>query len=424
MGVGTAFRDRNPLGVKKVMERFFSQRARKVRRSVIRELLKFTQQPDIISFAGGTPDPETFPWEELARIAAREIRENYAQCLQYSTTEGNVGLREVLLGILAQDGIKAGLDEIIITSASQQGLDLVAKAFLDPGDVVYVELPSYLGAIQAFRAFQAEVVGIPLEEDGMDLGHLRERIRRDRAQGKSLKLIYVIPDFQNPTGVCWSEKKREELLKIAAEEDLLVVEDAPYRALRFSGKDLPSLKAMDTEGRVIFLFTLSKILAPGLRLAAFVGAKEVVDKAVAVKQATDLCTPALTQAIARRYLEGSDIWDHIRRLRARYREKRDAMISALERYMPEGVRWTRPEGGLFLWVTLPEGLDTERMLPKALERKVAYVIGSPFFVDGSGRNTMRLSFAIATRGQIEEGIRRLAEVVREEFAALSAPAQV
>lgn len=398
------------------MERFFSQRARSIRRSVIRELLKFTQQPDVISFAGGTPDPETFPRVELARIAFQEIQENYTYSLQYSTTEGNVELRRAFLEFLRKDGIKAELEEIVITTASQQGLDLVAKTFLDPGDVVYIELPSYLGAIQAFRAFEAELVGITLEEDGMDLERLREQIQKGRAQGKNPKLIYVIPDFQNPAGICWSEEKRAELLKIAKEEDLLVVEDAPYRALRFAGEEVPSLKAMDREGRVVFLFTLSKILAPGLRLAALVGAEEIVNKVVAVKQATDLCTPALTQALALRFLREHDFEAHIERLRSCYREKRNAMIAALERYMPEGVLWTRPEGGLFLWVTLPPGLDTEKMLPKALERKVAYVSGSPFFVDGTGHNTMRLSFAIATLEQIDEGIRRLAEVIKEELA--------
>lgn len=402
------------------MEKFFSERARNIRRSVLRELLKFTQQPDVISFAGGTPDPETFPREELARIAAEEIRKNYAYCLQYSTTEGNTELRRILLEILRKDGIEATLDEIIVTTASQQGLDLLAKVFLDPGDVVYMELPSYIGAIQAFRAFEAELVGIPLEEDGMDLTYLQERITEDRARGKNPKLIYVIPDFQNPSGVCWSKGKREELLEIAEEEDLLVVEDAPYRALRFAGEEVPSLKSMDREGRVVLLFTLSKILAPGLRLAALVGRREIVDKVVAVKQATDLCTPALTQALALRFLREHDIAAHVRKLRGCYREKRDAMIAALERYMPEGVHWTRPEGGLFLWVTLPPGVDTEKLLPKALERKVAYVIGSPFFVDGTGQNTMRLSFAIATPEQIDEGIRRLAEVIKEELAALPA----
>ncbi|NOX45264.1 MAG: PLP-dependent aminotransferase family protein [Caldiserica bacterium] len=406
------------------MERFFSQRARDVRRSVLRELLKFTQRPEIISFAGGTPDPGTFPWEELADIAAREIREDYARALQYSTTEGDTGLREELLKVVRADGIEAELDEIVITTASQQGLDLIARTLLDPGDVVYVELPTYLGAIQAFRAVGARLVGIPLEEDGMDLDALRERIAADKARGERAKFIYVIPDFQNPAGVRWSEGKRRELLGIAAEEDLLVVEDAPYRALRFAGGPIPSLKALDREDRVIFLFTLSKILAPGLRIAALIGSEGIVDKIVAMKQAADLCTPALTQALAREFLRRHDLEAHMEKIRACYREKRDRMLAALGRYMPGGVRWTEPEGGLFLWVTLPEGVDTERMFPKALERKVAYVIGAPFFVDGSGRNTMRLSFAIATPEEIEEGIRRLAEVVKEELAALSAPAQL
>ncbi len=404
------------------MERFFSERAKGARRSVIRELLKFTKRPEIISFAGGTPDPDTFPYRELAEIAREVILEDFSHTLQYSTTEGDDELRRELLSWLRDtDGIEASMDEIVITSASQQGLDLVAKTFLDPGDVVYMELPTYLGAIQAFRAFQAELVGIPLEEDGMDLEALERRIREDRAAGRRPKLIYVIPDFQNPAGTDWSLEKRKGLLEIAQREDLLVVEDAPYRAIRFAGEHKPPLKALDQEGRVIFLLTLSKVLAPGLRLAALIGERVAVDKIVAMKQATDLCTPALTQRMAALYLKRHDLSAHIASIRLLYRKKRDAMLRALERYMPAGVEWTRPQGGLFLWVRLPQGVDTERMLPRALERKVAYVSGAPFCVEGSCANAMRLCFSIATLEQIEEGIRRLAEVVKEELAASPAP---
>jgi len=401
------------------MSSMFAQRVQEARRSVIRELLKLTEKPDIISFSGGIPDPDTFPRDLLADIAADEIRNNHHKSLQYTTTEGKKPLREALIAWLAEDGMHYDLDEMIITSASQQGLDLVAKTFLDPGDIVFCSLPTYLGAIQAFRALQAHLVGIPLHDDGMDLDALQAAIARSQAEGHRSKLIYVVPDFQNPAGVCWSEEKRRKLLEIASREDLLVIEDMPYRGLRFTGEAKPALAALDQERRVVLLFTFSKLLAAGLRLGSLAGKAEIVDKIVAMKQATDLCTPSLTQRLAVRFMQEHNFSDHVRRICPRYRGKRDAMVAALERYMPpnEGITWTQPEGGLFLWVRLPERIDARDMLERALEHKVAYVFGEPFFVDGSGHNTMRLSFSLVTPEQIDEGIRRLATVVEEELAA-------
>ena len=402
------------------MSSLFARRASKARRSVLRELLKLTEQPEIISFAGGLPDPDTFPRKILAELAADEILNNYKKSLQYTTTEGKRPLRAALIDWFSQDGLHYEMDQVIITSASQQGLDLVAKTFIDPGDAVFVSLPTYLGAIQAFRALEAQLVGIPLLEDGMDLDHLEGAIARARKEGHRPKLIYVVPDFQNPSGITWSLEKRKGLLEIASREGLLVVEDMPYRKLRFSGEPVPPVAALDEE-RVIVLFTFSKVLAAGLRLGALAGPKELVEKVVTMKQATDLCTSALIQRIAARFMLEHDLSAHVRKLCEHYRLKRDAMLQALERYMPkaEGISWTRPEGGLFLWVRLPEQVDTERMLKRALEHKVAYVIGTPFFVDGSGKNTLRLCFSEATREEIEEGIRRLGKVVEEELAGLS-----
>ncbi len=402
------------------MSSLFARRASKARRSVLRELLKLTEQPEIISFAGGLPDPDTFPRKILAELAADEILNNYKKSLQYTTTEGKRPLRAALIDWFSQDGLHYEMDQVIITSASQQGLDLVAKTFIDPGDAVFVSLPTYLGAIQAFRAMEAQLVGIPLLEDGMDLDHLEGAIARARKEGHRPKLIYVVPDFQNPSGITWSLEKRKGLLEIASREGLLVVEDMPYRKLRFSGEPVPPVAALDEE-RVIVLFTFSKVLAAGLRLGALAGPKELVEKVVTMKQATDLCTSALIQRIAARFMLEHDLSAHVRKLCEHYRLKRDAMLQALERYMPkaEGISWTRPEGGLFLWVRLPEQVDTERMLKRALEHKVAYVIGTPFFVDGSGKNTLRLCFSEATREEIEEGIRRLGKVVEEELAGLS-----
>jgi 2-aminoadipate transaminase len=404
------------------MDSLFARRAEQAKRSVLRELLKVSDQPGIISLAGGLPDPDTFPRESLAEIAADEILHNYKKSLQYTTTEGKRPLRAALIDWFAEDGLHYEMDQVIITAASQQGLDLVAKTFLDPGDAVFLSLPTYLGAIQAFRAFEAQLVGVPLLDDGMDLSALEEAIARARAEGHRPKLIYVVPDFQNPTGITWSREKREGLLEIASEENLVVIEDMPYRKLRYSGEPQPPIASLDEDGRVLVLFTFSKVLAAGLRLGAMAGPEPLIEKIITMKQATDLCTSSLAQRLAARFMLEHDISSHLKRLCAHYRIKRDAMLQALERHMPkvEGLSWTEPEGGLFLWVRLPEGADTERMFIHALEQKVAYVIGSTFFVDGSGKNTMRLNFSKPSLEEIEEGIRRLAVVVREELANLPA----
>lgn len=397
----------------------FAERTKGAKRSAIRELLKYTEQPEVISFAGGLPDPATFPVEFLAKIAQEEILYNAVKSLQYTTTEGKRPLREALARWLAEEGIHVTMDQIVITNGSQQGLDLLGRAFLDPGDVVFVSLPTYLGALQAFRAYQPTLVGCPLENDGMDLEFLRRAIREAERAGHEPKLIYVIPDFQNPTGITWSEEKRRELLHIAQEKDLLVVEDIPYRWLRYKGQHLPTIASLDEEGRVIILLTFSKILAAGLRVGALVGPQEVVNMVVTLKQGADLCGPSLTQRLVVRFLTDYDLKSHFSFLGQHYKVKLEAMLAALERHMPEEAEWTKPEGGLFVWAKLPEGVDTVRMLERALAHKVAYVPGQPFFVDGSGANTMRLSFALATIEQIEEGIRRLGVVVHEEMAALS-----
>ncbi len=401
------------------MKKCISERASGLKRSAIRELLKMTERPDIISFAGGLPDPETFPREELAQIANKLLRENYRNVLQYGISEGSQTLRRALIDWLQPQGLKLDMEQVLVTTASQQGLDMLAKAFIDPGDVIFCGLPTYLGAIQAFSLFQADKIGVPLEEDGMDLDVLEKRIAEARQVKKALKAIYVIPDFQNPTGITMSLAKRKRLLDIARREDLLIFEDNPYGQLRFAGEAIPSLKSMDTDGRVILLLTFSKLLAAGLRLAVLIADTDVIEVLIRVKQATDLCTSKLTQHLAARYFLDCDVEDHLKVLRERYRCKRNAMLTSLERYIPaeEGISWTRPEGGLFLWVRLPEGIDTEEMFPRAVEHKVAYVIGRAFHVDGSGENTMRLSFSVNPEVEIEEGIKRLSEVVREEMAS-------
>lgn len=401
------------------MKRHTSQRALGTPRSAIRELLKLTEKPEIISFAGGLPDPETFPHEELAKIAADELRGHYRNVLQYGLSEGSQTLRRAVIDWLRTQGLDLSLNQVLVTTASQQGLDLLAKAFLDPGDVIFCGLPTYLGAIQSFSLFQADKIGVPLQEDGMDLDVLEEQIAEARRVDKVLKAIYVIPDFQNPAGITMSLEKRKRLLEIARQEDLLIFEDNPYSQLRFAGEAVPTLKSMDENGRVIMLFTLSKVLSAGLRLAFLIAQEDLIEILLRMKQASDLCTSKLTQHLAARYIKDYGMEDHLRILRERYRAKRDAMIAALEKYMPteEGITWTRPDGGLFLWVRLPEVIDTEEMFPRALEHNVAYIVGSAFYVDGSGKNAMRLSFSVNSEDEIEEGIKRLCQVVREELAA-------
>jgi 2-aminoadipate transaminase len=402
------------------MKQHFSQRVRGAKRSAIRELLKLTEQPDIISFGGGLPAPESFPNKELAEIAYDELMNNSANVLQYGTTEGSRVLRDAFVEWLEPQNIHVTRDELLVTTASQQGLDLLCKAFFDPGDVLFCGLPTYLGAVQAFKLFQIDTVGVLLEDDGMSIEALETQIEACKAAGKRMKGIYVIPDFQNPSGITLSLAKRQQILDIARREDLLVFEDNPYGHLRFAGESIPSLYSMDTDGRVIMMVTFSKVLCAGLRLAVMITPDlDLMDALVRTKQATDLCTSKLTQHMAARYMLEFGLDKHLEDIRPIYREKRNAMIEALEKYMPrdEGLRWTKPDGGLFIWVWLPEGIDTQDMLAHAIEQKVAYVPGSAAFVDGSGHNTMRLAFSSSTPEKIDEGIRRLAAVVKAEIAA-------
>lgn len=401
------------------MKHHFSSRVSGAKRSAIRELLKLTEKPDIISFGGGLPAPETFPHNELADIAEDLLRNDYKNVLQYGVTEGSRTLRKAMMEWLRPQGVEATIDELLVTTASQQALDLLCKAFFDPGEVVFCGLPTYLGAVQAFRLFQVDTVGIPLEDDGMDLDILEERIAETKTAGKRMKGIYVIPDFQNPSGITMSLKKRKRLLAIAQREDLLIFEDDPYGKLRFAGDHIPSICSLDEEGRVILMLTFSKTLSSGLRLAVMLARGDLMDALVRAKQPTDLCTSKLTQHMAARYMNEHGLDKHLDEIRPIYREKCTAMLDALERHMPkgEGISWTKPQGGLFVWMRLPEDIDTQKMLDLAIEKKVAYVPGAAAFVDGGGHNTMRLAYSLATPDVIEEGIQRLADVIRETIEA-------
>ena len=336
---------------------------------------------------------------------------NSSLALQYSSTEGLLKLREFLAQWLEMDAKKFTTDNIIITSGSQQGLDLVSKALLDPGDIVMVELPSYLAALNAFRSYGAEIIGIPMDEDGMSMEIFKDKLATIKSKGKKAKFVYTISNFQNPAGVSMSLLRRKKLLEIAKNYNLIIVEDNPYDKIRFEGTPLPSIFSLDHEGYVINLGTFSKILCPGLRLAWVSGHKEIIEKIVILKQATDLCTSILNQLIAYEYCNEGLIDKNIESNILIYKKKRDVMLESLEKYFPAEASWTKPEGGFFVFVTLPEYLDTDTMLYEAIKEKVAYVSGSSFYANGKGKNTMRLSFCYPSLEDIEEGVKRLARVI-------------
>ena len=394
---------------------FYSFLASQAEASAIREILKLVQKPEVISLAGGLPDPATFPAEEIRGIVNKILSNNSAQVLQYGTTEGLPGLRKSILEFLSTDGIKGNLENIIITSGSQQGLDLVGKVFLSPEDVAIVELPSYLAALSAFRSYGGELVGIPMDEEGMQMDLLEEKLTQLKEEGKKVKFIYTISNFQNPAGVTMSLSRRKKILKIAQKFNLFIVEDNPYEKLRFEGESIPSIYSLDTDGRVISLGTFSKILCPGLRLAWMLGNKEIIGKLALLKQATDLCTNILSQSIAYEYFQLGKFTENIEGNIDIYREKRDAMLDALERYFPPQATWTKPQGGFFIIATLPDYIDTGEMMIEAVKENVAYVPGSPFFANGGGKNTMRLAFCYPSSEKIVEGIKRLGKVIKRNI---------
>ena len=380
-----------------------------MRPSTIREILKVTTQPDVISFAGGLPAPELFPVAAIQASCNRVLSANGSQALQYGATEGFAPLREWLAGEMARRGIAAASDNIVLTSGSQQGLDLLGKVFLDAGDAVLTENPTYLAAIQAFQSQEARFVPVPTDGEGLIPAALPELVARHKP-----KFLYVIPNFQNPTGVTLTAARRRELIAAATALNLFVVEDDPYGKLRYSGEDLPPLKALDGDaGHVIYLSTFSKTIAPGLRLGWMVATPEILARVVVAKQATDLHTSSLDQRVAFDYLTAADPAPHLERIRAAYGERFAVMDRALRAAMPQGFDWTHPQGGMFLWVACPEGLDSAQLLQAALCRKVVFVPGRDFFPDGGGHNFMRLNFSNSAPPRIEEGVARLAALCRE-----------
>jgi 2-aminoadipate transaminase len=395
--------------------RFFSKNVMNIERSAIRELLKITRQPEIISFGGGLPAPDTFPVEELEEITCQLLREKGAVALQYGPTEGEIALREEIAKWMTREKATVKPENILITSGSQQGLDIIAKIFLDPNDSIIVELPSYMGGLQAFSAYRAKMLGVPQDNDGMRMDLLEKALAKLARKGRKPKFIYVVPDFQNPSGVTMTLERRKYLLELARKYEVPVIEDSPYRDLRFVGDSVPMIFSLDKENYVIALGTFSKLLCPGLRLAWITAPVEWIEPMVVAKQSMDLSSPIFTQLMVAEYLKRGLLPKQVEKIRRLYARRRDLMINALRRYMPKGVEWTEPEGGLFLWVKLPKRMDTTELFPKAVENKVAYVMGSAFHCNGKGQNTMRLNFSYPSEEQIEEGIKRLAKMVRENM---------
>jgi 2-aminoadipate transaminase len=391
-----------------------ARRMENLKASEVRELLKITELPDVISFAGGLPAPETFPAHEMAEIAGELLEKEGRKALQYSTTEGDKKLRALLAErMTSKRGIEATADDILIVSGSQQALDLTGKVFLDEGDIVLCESPTYLAAINAFKTFQPRFVQVPTDEDGMLLPELERLL----AEHERSKFIYVIPDFQNPSGRTWSLERRLGLLELAARFGIPVIEDSPYGELCFEGEPQPPLKSLDRHNLVVYMSTFSKILSPGVRIGWVVAEKSLLNKYVMVKQSADLHTSTIGQLLVRGYLERFDLDSDIAKIRELYRCRRDIMLRTMDEELPAGVSYTRPKGGLFLWVELPEGVDGRKVLEKCLERKVAIVPGGAFFPEGGHENTFRLNFSNMKEDLIVEGIRRMAAVLKELISA-------
>lgn len=388
----------------------FATRTEGVNPSVIREILKVVAQPDIISFAGGMPAQDLFPYEELqaAANAAFGSPDKALKALQYGASEGYMPLRHAIAEQLAAEGIDLAGNQILLTTGSQQGIDMVAKAFLNPGDEVVVANPTFLGALQAFQSYEAKFVTVPMDEHGMKIEPLARILERRKP-----KFIYTIPTFQNPTGISMTEARKAELYAVARLHGVPILEDDPYGELYFTAERPTTLKSIDQDRGVMLLRTFSKVLAPGLRVAYAVVPTEVMTRLLPIKQCNDLHTSAFTQLMIHEYLASGALDAHLVRLREVYRRRRDLMLDALDRHFPEGCRWTKPEGGLFIWVELPQGLAAAALLEEAVaSQKVAFIPGQAFYAHGGGENTFRLNFSNASEDQIEEGIKRLGAVLR------------
>jgi len=399
-------------------QKFLAERTELMRASEIRELLKLTEGKKVISFAGGLPDPQVFPKAELAEIARDVILKRGDKALQYSPTKGVTEFRETLLDYMKKKGVTVRSDDdVIVTTGSQQALDIVGRTMINPQDVIIVELPTYLAALNAFRLYRPTLVGIPIDDNGMKTNILEEEVKKLVNNGKRVKFIYTIPVAHNPAGVTLSIERKKHLIEIASRYDILIIEDDPYSYFVYDeGVDVTPLKTLDKEGRVVYLSTLSKILAPGLRIGWILGNKALIDVFERAKQSSDLHTSTLSQFIAAESIRRGVVDRTVEKAKMVYKKKRDIMLQALEKYMVKGAWWSKPIGGLFLMLRLPSTeIDTKKLLPEAIEAGVAFVPGASFFADGSGWNTMRLNFSYPKLEEIEEGIRILSEIVKRKL---------
>ena len=392
------------------MEYKFASRMERMKASEIRELLKLTARPDIISFAGGLPAPELFPVKEIAQVSHDLVLKEGQKLLQYATTEGRPTLREKIAKRMTEKyNTPVVADDILITTGSQQCLDFAGKLFLDPGDVVLCESPSYLGALNAFNAYQPVFKEVPTDGEGI----IPEELDKILATTPKCKFIYVIPDFQNPTGICWSVERRIKFMEVINKYDLPVFEDNPYGELRYRGKSFPTLKSMDTKGLVSFLGTFSKIFCPGLRLGWIAGPHDIVEKFVMIKQSADLHTSNFDQGVADAYMETYDLDAHVKEIVELYGHRRDLILNTMEEEFPAGVEFTRPDGGLFLWVTVPEGVSARKVFDKCIEQKVAAVIGDAFYPNDKTDRSMRVNYSCMPDDKIVEGVKRMAKAIKE-----------
>ena len=408
------------------MEYKFASRMDRMKASEIRELLKLTAKPEIISFAGGLPAPELFPVKEIAQVSHDLVLKEGQKLLQYATTEGRPTLREKIAKRMTEKySTPVDMNDILITTGSQQCLDFAGKLFLDPGDVVLCESPSYLGALNAFNAYQPVFKEVPTDGEGI----IPEELDKILATTPKCKFIYVIPDFQNPTGICWSLERRKKFIEVINKYDLPVFEDNPYGELRYRGESFPTLKSMDTKGLrgesfptlksmdtkglVSFLGTFSKIFCPGLRLGWIAGPHTIVEKFVMIKQSADLHTSNFDQGVADAYMDSYDLDAHVKEIVELYGHRRDLILKTMEEEFPEGVEFTRPDGGLFLWVTVPEGVSARKVFDKCIEQKVAAVIGDAFYPNDKTDRSLRVNYSCMPDDKIVEGVKRMARAIKE-----------
>ncbi|MDN3954547.1 PLP-dependent aminotransferase family protein [Sporolactobacillus laevolacticus] len=395
------------------MEIKFSERAKHVSNTATREILKVTEKPEIISFAGGLPAPELFPVEEIKAACEAVLNESGEQALQYSTTEGYLPLRQAIVDRLAAIGIDTTPDNLLVITGSQQGLDLTGKLFLDEGDIVICESPTYLAAINAFKTYNPKFVEVPMDDEGMIMDALEQTLQAN----PDAKFIYTIPDFQNPTGRTMNLERRKKIVELANRYNIIIVEDNPYGAVRFAGEALPPVKHFDTEGRVVYLSTFSKIFAPGLRLGWICADETLLEKYVAFKQATDLHTDSFAQRITAKYIELFDLEEHIQKIKAVYLSRREKMMECIDAFFPKQVNHSVPEGGLFIWIELPDQIDTEELFAECLKNNVAFVPGKPFFPNSAKKNTFRLNYSNMPEEKIVEGMKRIGKVLDEAIAS-------